>query len=733
MTNNPNSINSIESNTNSSKSSKFVENTKRAVRNVLVKTWIAASTMTPMATTTTSTVIPASVNTITAIAPLASTAVKTISLWTAAGLLAACSKDEPDGPNNPEKSTEKDTTPPTIEISKSEVDITWWKQVRIDWNQLYIWDVLVASWSDNKSTTCNVTLSLNWKAITSWTTISEEWTLSIKVSDAAGNSKNADINLKVTIDQDIIWLENLQNLNMQVDQEVNILNWITFGNWTELVKVEIELDGEKTEISDPNHYIPAYPWTCSIILSVKGKDGKLTEYKVDNLSIKALEYKAMEVNNIRPVDILPIIWQIEVWDKKVYEHIEHLRVAEATRIRDMMREYGAGNHSAEEYKQLMNRLNTGMTRESPSWYDNYNIIWWEIIGNPSSHARCLRSILNTLINHAKFRIDNPLNDRASELSKFIKNNPNSINIFWNSTYSSANNKSDYNELIYSESIKNLCNLDNCLIFAAGTNINKKDWHLRNKIFNWEYEWDEYGWYSLASMSNSDKNTRPNTHLLVTIATNKDGDIDQTDITTESSKYPIWFANNVLFSGRGFPQNRDEKIYWPSWRYTTSDTNYLNVALADLCFQMFAEVKDVDRLLEMIRSTCLTDYIKLDWQTQELQLMNPAWFFQKYLMPTDIPSSLQSSETISLNKWYYKWVIFDIPWAEVKINWEWIVYNDTNKSKIKSQNPMTLEWRLNWDLCRKLWYKWKSLNWKFSVVDDKWNGLNIDKDFSISIQ
>jgi hypothetical protein len=31
----------------------------------------------------------------------------------------------------------------------------------------------------------------------------------------------------------------------------------------------------------------------------------------------------------------------------------------------MMREYGAGNHSAEEYKQLMNRLNTGMTMENP--------------------------------------------------------------------------------------------------------------------------------------------------------------------------------------------------------------------------------------------------------------------------------------------------------------------------------------------------------------------------------
>jgi hypothetical protein len=45
-------------------------------------------------------------------------------------------------------------------------------------------------------------------------------------------------------------------------------------------------------------------------------------------------------------------------------------------------------------------------------------------------------------------------------------------------------------------------------------------------------------YSLASLANSDKNTQPNSHLLVTIATNKDGNIDQTNVTWESSKYPV---------------------------------------------------------------------------------------------------------------------------------------------------------------------------------------------------
>jgi hypothetical protein len=40
------------------------------------------------------------------------------------------------------------------------------------------------------------------------------------------------------------------------------------------------------------------------------------------------------------------------------------------------------------------------------------------------------------------------------------------------------------------------------------------------------------------MSNSKKNSKPNSHLLVTIATDADGNIDQTGETYESTKYPV---------------------------------------------------------------------------------------------------------------------------------------------------------------------------------------------------
>ena len=183
-------------------------------------------------------------------------------------------------------------------------------------------------------------------------------------------------------------------------------------------------------------------------------------------------------------------------------------------------------------------------------------------------------------------------------------------------------------------------------------------------------------------------------------------------------------------------------------YQTSYTNYLNVAMMDLCFQMYAEVEDVDQLLEMVRSTCDTDYIRLDlnWdgdtndnvdgqsETQALQLMNPAKFFKKYLMPKDIPSAIQPWQTIPLEKWYYKWVIFDIPGAEVLIDGQWLVFGEENKDRILSHNPMEMEWRLNGTILRKLGYTaGQTIQGQILTVDDQWNGLRLEKAFTVTLQ
>lgn len=714
---NLNRLDAKESTNHSSKTARFIENTKRAVHKALTTTWIVVSSF-----------LPTSVNTITTSSALSWTAItSTIWIWAAASLFTACSSD-----NAGEEL--KDTTPPTISINKSEIDITWWKEIRIRGNMLYIWNELIATRNDDVTKDCKASLSFNWQTITYWTIVSEEWTLTLQVSDATWNTSKIEIKLNTTPESPISWLEKLKNLSLKVDQEIDLLKWVTLGNWVEISKVEIESDWQKTEISDPHHYTPEYPWTCTIIITIQDKDWSVTTHKVENLTVAPLEYQSISIKNLKPADILPIVGQVEIWDKKCYEHIEHLRVAEATKIRDMMWKYGTWSHSPEQYQQLMSRLHTGMTDENPKWYDNYEQIWWNFIDTPSSHAHDERNILNTLINHANFQIIND-NYRRDSFYELISNNPNKIYIFWNSM-SVEDDTNEYIKWDLLNSRKKACKSPNVIFLVTWTNIDTRHWIFKNKILHQDVEPDPLWVYWRPSCANWKNDSRADNHILVTIWTDAKWNVDQSDVDSYGpSRFPVWFHPDILFSGRAFPriELQQWKIHAESWKYSTSYTNYLNVALMDLCFQMFAEIKDVDQLLDMIRSTSLTDYISLDWQTQSLHLINPAWFFQKYLMPKNIPSQIKQWEIIPLNKWYYKWIIFDIPWAEVKINWEWIAYNNANKSIIQNQNPMNLEWRLNGSLCKKLWYSpSKPIQWKIVVADDKRNGLNINSNTNISI-
>ncbi len=245
-------------------------------------------------------------------------------------------------------------------------------------------------------------------------------------------------------------------------------------------------------------------------------------------------------------------------------------------------------------------------------------------------------------------------------------------------------------------------------------------------------------FPTCSMANSDKNTRPKSHLLVTIGTNATGDfhVDSDEaFMLGGSKYPFGFADNVLFAGRCFViYSLEGGVYQGLYDTMTSYLNYVNVALMDICFQMYAEVRDVDELLEMVRSTALTNYISLENNTQPLQLINPAGLYKKYLTPQNLPTTISSGETVNLDKGYYKGVLFSIPGAEVKVNGEWIAFDNKNKDAIMSQNPMNLEWRLNGDLLKKYGYtSGQTVEGQIITVDDKWGGLRLEIPMTIQMR
>lgn len=228
------------------------------------------------------------------------------------------------------------------------------------------------------------------------------------------------------------------------------------------------------------------------------------------------------------------------------KYLDVIKLAEATKIRDMMREYGAWNHTPEQYQQLMSRLNTGMSFEAPTWYDNYETIGSSM--EKTSHAHAEWDILNTIINHANFKVIN----WRSEIFFLANNNPNKMNIIWLSKSLEAN-KDEY-KTWWMNNLKNSFKKKNLILFWSWPNIRKKDWTLLNKICQENCELHhEHSTYTHMSAAPSKNDNSLDIHMILTIWTNKDGNIDQTNESQEeSSKFPIWFHDKVLFSGRCFP-------------------------------------------------------------------------------------------------------------------------------------------------------------------------------------
>lgn len=160
-------------------------------------------------------------------------------------------------------------------------------------------------------------------------------------------------------------------------------------------------------------------WSSSDISVATVESGKVKAIKEGNATIAAstgtvkaeckvsvlMKYEQVAITDLKPAEILPVIGQVEVGDKQCYDNIEHLRLTEATRIRDMMWEYGAGSHSKVEYQQLMGRLHSGMIEEFPIGYDNFESIGeGQYGGSGDDHSHAEWSIINSIVRNAHLNV-----------------------------------------------------------------------------------------------------------------------------------------------------------------------------------------------------------------------------------------------------------------------------------------------------------------------------------------
>ena len=199
--------------------------------------------------------------------------------------------------------TRVDSQAPVVEVKIAEKNVIAGVTASVQNNQLLFNEAVAATWTDDYTESCEIGLILTSaessvvRAIASGDILSEAGTLTLTVTDEFGNSATAEIKLTAVA---VFGLENIQNKQLQVDQEVNLLEGLTIAEGLTLVKVEAEQDGIRTEVVNPNAFVPDYPGSVDIILTLTKPDGRTLEVRVDAILVKPVDYLApkLEITDI---------------------------------------------------------------------------------------------------------------------------------------------------------------------------------------------------------------------------------------------------------------------------------------------------------------------------------------------------------------------------------------------------------------------------------------------------
>ena len=190
---------------------------------------------------------------------------------------------------------------PSIRLLLTEENVFGGADVTVNDTLLLIYGDTVASWTGGFSQVTAVEMTLNGKGILPGDSLKEAGQLMLTVANERGRTASAT----VTLTSDALYgLESLRSSTLQVDQPTDLLSGITMAKGVELVKTEVEIDNKRNAI-DPTRYVPEYPGTMSIIFAVKGRSGNAVGIKVENLTIKPLDYTAMDIDNVNPEDLMP--------------------------------------------------------------------------------------------------------------------------------------------------------------------------------------------------------------------------------------------------------------------------------------------------------------------------------------------------------------------------------------------------------------------------------------------
>jgi len=155
-----------------------------------------------------------------------------------------------------------DSKAPDITLAAEDYNILFGVTVGLDGTGLTLGGEKVATWSDDHSENCSVSIVMKTDkgtelTVTTGMSITEPGMLTLSVSDGFQNKSVAQIRLHSTL---VFGLDALKQKKLMAGKEVDLLAGLSFPDGVSLDKVEFVLaGGKRTAVHDANHFVPDFP------------------------------------------------------------------------------------------------------------------------------------------------------------------------------------------------------------------------------------------------------------------------------------------------------------------------------------------------------------------------------------------------------------------------------------------------------------------------------------------
>ena len=208
------------------------------------------------------------------------------------------------------------------------------------------------------------------------------------------------------------------------------------------------------------------------------------------------------------------------------------------------------------------------------------------------------------------------------------------------------------------------------------------------------------------------------------------------VSYNGSCFPYGFDNDYVIGSCTMPYNSQSaggRMVTDVGNQPSSFNTTSTAARAILCAQVWPDLEDVQEIMDYFAKTRRDNKVSYTYGElrAEITCIDVGELFRDKAMPTEVPTEVPASGSVSLPRGVYPGVLFSGPGVTVKAGDQWIAVTKENQAIIEGLDPMNLECSFDPSLAMSQGYTDK-VEIEAIAIDDTFLALDKGVKYTITI-